>query len=232
MQSYEESVFTGTLSETLAEFNVDLFNATNDRSTGFYSMASYYMFEALDLPLFAAAFVSPDTNLSTFISVGFDGENQNAVEFAKTLKDNIDSIADSYDLTTFVTIQETGLEYFEIDSVNGVKKDSSTMDEMVGPAAFLVLAIVIQNAPVMIIPFLCIISSLLLQFLIMYLIAQHMDVIAFVPSLMMSLTFATSIDYSLFMLARFCEEQRSGKSIDTSVLITLQSAGMTIRANY
>lgn len=55
-----------------------------------------------------------------------------------------------------------------------------------------------------------------------------MDVIAFVPSLMISLTFATSIDYSLFMLARFCEEQRLGKSIHDSIILMLESAGMTI----
>ena len=55
-----------------------------------------------------------------------------------------------------------------------------------------------------------------------------MNVIAFVPSLMISLTFATSIDYSLFMLARFCEEQRLGKSVHESIILMLDSAGMTI----
>src|SRR3546814_17980489 len=48
------------------------------------------------------------------------------------------------------------------------------------------------------------------EFLFMYPIALAMDVVAFVPSFMMSLTLAMSIDYSLFLLSRFCEARRHG----------------------
>ena len=41
-----------------------------------------------------------------------------------------------------------------------------------------------------------------------------MDVVSFTPSLMMSITIAMSIDYSLFLLSRFMEELAAGKTVD------------------
>lgn len=55
-----------------------------------------------------------------------------------------------------------------------------------------------------------------------------MDVIAFVPSLMLSLTFATCIDYGLFMLSRFCEDMRKGLTQFEAIVAMLDSAGHTI----
>lgn len=43
-----------------------------------------------------------------------------------------------------------------------------------------------------------------------WLIAMHLDVISFVPSLMMSILIAMSIDYSLFLLTRYTEALRNG----------------------
>jgi len=41
------------------------------------------------------------------------------------------------------------------------------------------------------------------QFLVMYPIAQHVDVVSFAPTVMISLSIAMGIDYSLFQLTRY-----------------------------
>lgn len=138
-------------------------------------MTSYYIFETVDLPLYAVAYVSDITNTSTFITVAYDAsDDKEGVDFATDLLDNVNDLVSFYDLDSQVTVKLTGEDYFEMDSLDGVKKDSAVMDEVVGPCAFLVLAVVIQNAPVMIIPMLTIVSSMMLQFLLMYLVVRSL----------------------------------------------------------
>ncbi len=55
----------------------------------------------------------------------------------------------------------------------------------------------------MIMPILCIGSGIVTSFGIMYFVANYLDVIAFTPSLMMSILVAMSFDYSLFLLSRY-----------------------------
>jgi uncharacterized membrane protein YdfJ with MMPL/SSD domain len=133
-----------------------------------------------------------------------------------------------------------------------------TVAAVVLPIALFILACVIQNLPIMFVPLITIFTTVLVgkclpsssqqrpallarrtvclivvlgvvaEFLFMYPIALAMDVVAFVPSFMMSLTFAMSIDYSLFMLSRFCEEHRHRKPVLTCIELMLESAGGTI----
>ena len=141
-------------------------------NTGLYSIQSYYEFHQAGLPIFAEQYISPYTNLSTFIAVGYDSANdKEGVNFCKRLQDDVNYLVDKYNLDEYCSTSLTGYAYFEIDTLEGVKEDSAVMDKYIGPIAFLILAIVIQNAPVMIIPLFVIVSSLLMQFLVMYLIA-------------------------------------------------------------
>ena len=141
--------------------------------SAFYSMTSFYIFEAVDLPLYAVAYVSDVTNTSTFITVGYDAsDDQVATDFATDLLENVNNLVGVYGLGGQVSVKLTGEDYFELDSLEGVKKDSAIMDEVIGPCAFLVLAVVIQNAPVMIIPLMTIVSSMMMQFLLMYFVVR------------------------------------------------------------
>ncbi|MHA1778113.1 MAG: MMPL family transporter, partial [Candidatus Heimdallarchaeaceae archaeon] len=65
-------------------------------------------------------------------------------------------------------------------------------------------------------------------FAIMVPIAKTMPVFSFVPSVMMALTIAFSIDYSLFLLSRYKEEIQKGKDVDTAIFLMLKHAGHTI----
>ncbi|EKU23135.1 mmpl domain protein [Nannochloropsis gaditana CCMP526] len=80
----------------------------------------------------------------------------------------------------------------------------------------------------MLIPLLTITVTLLGQFLIMYPIAQHVDVVSFAPTVMASLSIAMGIDYSLFQLTRFMDGVAAGKDLFNAVCLMTESAGYII----
>ena len=100
----------------------------------------------------------------------------------------------------------TGVDPFARTIISGVKDDLETMDTIVLPIALLILGSIVKSLPLMLIPVVTILTAILGQFLVMYPVALSMDVVSFAPSIMMSLTIAMSIDYSLFLLSRFTEE--------------------------
>jgi uncharacterized membrane protein YdfJ with MMPL/SSD domain len=62
----------------------------------------------------------------------------------------------------------------------------------------------------------------------MYPIALKWDIFSFVPSIMMSLVIALSIDYSLFLLTRYREEIVDEKSNSEAVFLMNKNAGHTV----
>jgi len=70
--------------------------------------------------------------------------------------------------------------------------------------------------------------SILTSFLVMYPISLVWEIFSFVPSVMMSLVIAMSIDYSLFLLSRYREEIMQKSSVTRAVFQMSKHAGHTI----
>lgn len=162
------SLFDGDLGAAMKDFDAKLLQRLRTE-TVFKSYSSYYTWTTLNQPLLASAYVSSLSDGSTYISVGFDcTDSTKAAEFASTVRNTVSDLQVELQLNQVTAMSETGIEFFTMDSLDGVKKDSSAMDTIILPMALLILALVIQNLPVMIIPILSIATSLLTQFLIMY----------------------------------------------------------------
>lgn len=73
------------------------------------------------------------------------------------------------------SMEETGLPLFVLDSIEGIKKDSEVLDMYILPASLFILAMVIQNLPIMIVPIFALVSSLMCQFLIMYEVVRNLS---------------------------------------------------------
>ena len=82
----------------------------------------------------------------------------------------------------------------------GVAKDLGTLDSIVLPIAFVVLMFAIRSLRLLGITMSCLGLSFTLSYATAYAIAEHIVILQFVPSFMMTLLTALSIDYSLFML--------------------------------
>jgi len=134
-------------------------------------------------------------------------------------------------LPASVTAQITGIEYFQQDILAGVESDLSSMDTFILPLSLLILAVVLGSIKIMIIPVLTIFTTIIFSFGIMYPIARATQVVSFTSSVMMSLTIAMSVDYSLFLLSRLIEVYTITNDIHKSLTSTLTHAGHTIIAS-
>eukprot|EP00727_Mastigamoeba_balamuthi_P002539 m51a1_g12282 hypothetical protein (852) ;mRNA; r:243005-245946 len=106
-------------------------------------------------------------------------------------------------------VEVVGLSTVFQDSVDGTTRDLRKMDQFALPLALVVLVVVLQSAPLMIIPVVCVAVCVTASFGVMYFVAQYgMKVIGFCPAVMMSVIIAMSFDYSLFLLSRYREELR------------------------
>ncbi|MHA1685816.1 MAG: MMPL family transporter [Candidatus Heimdallarchaeaceae archaeon] len=145
-----------------------------------------------------------------------------SITYIRNLVKEENSLGDSY----FVGV--TGFSLLFQDMQKGTENDLKRMDSIVLPIALLVLAIILRSARLLFIPLVVLGISIFTSFLIMYPIALNFTVFAFVPSVMMSITIAVSIDYGLFLLTRYREEIFQGKTNDEAVKIMSQNAGHTI----
>jgi predicted RND superfamily exporter protein len=151
----------------------------------------------------------------------------NITKFAEWLNAKLPGIEQNY---SNISIRLTGLPIFGIDVLTGVEEQLVSCEGIAFPVALVVLTIMLRSLRLLIIPIMCIVSSLLISFLIMWPVALNYNVIQFCPSVMSSVTLALSIDYSLFLLSRFREEVRSKKNPSrTQVIINMmQFAGHTV----
>ena len=124
---------------------------------------------------------------------------------------------------------EVGMDAFGNDAMNGVDHDLLRMDTVSFPLAFCVMAGILRSLRLLIAPFLCIVVSMTVAFGgVMYPVSLHTDIITFAPAVMMSITLAVSIDYSLFILSRYREEIVLGLTVQDAVEKCLSTAGHTV----
>jgi len=192
------------------------------------SVSSYWVYEEyFNASQLAASFVE---GTDALVSVTYDNtanedKINGLVDFVdKTTKD----LLSSHGLSGVVSYGVTGIAPFATAILDGVADDLHFMDEAVLPLAMLILSAVIGSATLMIIPICNILITILAEFLVMYPVALSMDVVSFTPSLMMSITIAMSIDYSLFLLSRFMEEIGNGRSVEEAIPFMVDGAGHTI----
>ena len=159
------------------------------------------------MPL-ALQFITPDEK-STIIPVSYT--NNQVIEystvnlFTRYLQDIVDGIpVDTSEQQ--IIIGATGQDLLFDDTQRESEADFIKMDSIVLPASMFVLALYLRNLRLMVIPVLSTGTSLLVSFMIMWIVASYIVVASFAPSVMVSIIIAMSIDYSLFLLTRFREE--------------------------
>lgn len=189
------------------------------------SILNYYVLVDANLSSYASALISSEEK-SMIINIEFEYPEEGDVigTFVQFLREEIEKLATTEDYDVYLT----GFYVMYIDMQAATAEDLTKMDMIVLPIALVVLAFVLRSLKLMIIPIASMGISILASFLIMYPLALVWDIFSFVPSVMMSLVIALSIDYSLFLLTRYREEILKKKSVSESVLIMSKNAGHTI----
>lgn len=109
-----------------------------------------------------------------------------------------------------------------------IKKDLVFAELLAIPLTFILLAFVFGALVASVTPLIVGISAILGAFFIIYLITLFTSVSIFALNLITGLGLGLGIDYALLMVNRFREELHSGKSVEESVVRTVNSAGRTV----
>ncbi|MCG3222490.1 MAG: MMPL family transporter [Candidatus Heimdallarchaeota archaeon] len=197
-----------------------------EKSEIILSILSYYILVDYGYPEIASDLVSSG-NRSMLINIELDYEEHKSDVglFIDYVREELSEI--QYDEEE-ISVYLTGFIVMYIEMREATEEDMTRMDLIVIPLALLVLAIFLRSIKLMIIPILSMSLSILISFLVMYPIAKTWDIFSFVPSIMMSLVIALSIDYSLFLLTRYREEIINQKPNSEAVLLMNKNAGHTV----
>lgn len=106
------------------------------------------------------------------------------------------------------TLHHTGLPWFQTDLSASTKQDLRRMDYLVLPLAFVLMGIALRSSnpfALWIVPLASMVTVVSVWSVVMCLVAQHVQITQFTPTIMMSLTLGLGIDYTLFLLARYLE---------------------------
>ena len=117
----------------------------------------------------------------------------------------------------YFTVHYTGLKYFASDLALSTRHDLRRMDCTVLPLALVWMGVVLpaaHPAVLWIIPVVTMLSTVAIWSLLMQILVHGLlpNISAFTPTVMMSLTFGVSIDYTLFLLARYLKEMEQQPS--------------------
>ena len=109
-----------------------------------------------------------------------------------------------------------------------IEKDLALAESIAIPLTFILLAFVFGALVASAMPLVVGVSAILGAFFIIYLITLFTNVSIFALNLITGLGLGLGIDYALLMVNRFREELHAGKSVDESIVITVNSAGKTV----
>jgi len=109
-----------------------------------------------------------------------------------------------------------------------IEKDLLLAESIAIPLTFLLLAFVFGAFVASAMPLVVGISAILGAFLIIYIFTLFTNVSIFALNLITGLGLGLGIDYALLMVNRFREELHAGKSVEDSVVATVNSAGKTV----
>ena len=128
------------------------------------------------------------------------------------------------DLTVYAS--GTGVITYAIN--HKIEKDLLLAESIAIPLTFLLLAFVFGALVASAMPLVVGVSAILGAFLIIYIFTLFTNVSIFALNLITGLGLGLGIDYALLMVNRFREELHGGKSVEDSVVATVNSAGKTV----
>lgn len=223
MVNDSESVVNNETESFCSQVLDSIFNSSFEHIV--LSVLSYYVLMDAGFSQVADEFISSEErSMLLTIDLIYNEENSSISAFIEYIREEVHKINTSEDFNVYLT----GYLVMYIDMQEATEEDLLRMDLIVIPIALLVLAIVLRSLKLMILPIASMGISTLASFLIMYPVALIWDIFSFVPSVMMSLVIALSIDYSLFLLSRYREEIMKNKTVSESVLQMSKHAGHTI----
>ena len=145
-----------------------------------------------------------------------------STQIAAVLQGKYDKQIDS------VRVYATGYSIFAHSVNSRISKDLAKSESIAIPLTFIALAFVFGGLIAAGMPLVVGISAILGSFFLVWLVSLVTDVSIFALNLITGLGLGLGIDYALLIVNRFREELHAGKSVEESVVKTMDTAGRTV----
>jgi RND superfamily putative drug exporter len=222
----------GLVNQNFHDFTTNLQTAAkNEVGAELLGFGGYYVYANSDYDFMKGNYISPD-NTTSLITITFAGDSQNfgdeTVDMVNKIRKIIDDLSEN--LPDSFNIYTAGFPDLAADSMDSFEKDMGTIDMIVIPIVFILLAVLLRNWKYFPISMLSIILSLLISIGVIerFVVATDTAFPAFVLNILFSLTLGVGVDYNLFLLSRFKEERLKGGTIEDSILTMMRYAGHTV----
>jgi RND superfamily putative drug exporter len=127
-----------------------------------------------------------------------------------------------------IRVYATGFSVFGHTINARISKDLAKSESFAIPLTFLALAFVFGGLIAASMPLVVGVSAILGSFFLVWLISLTTDVSIFALNLITGLGLGLGIDYALLIVNRFREELHAGKSVEESIVKTMDTAGRTV----
>ena len=224
------------LAEPLELYSVGLESWLEERIPGWFTdqtLSSYQRFHARNYSLLQEALLNAHDEgaakaNATLIRVQLPVNMSQDWAFTSALYAQSDALVQAQGGSRVMSAEISGFPAFLKAAQDGVRQDLATMDTISLPLALVVFFCMLRSVRLLLLPILNIAVVVSAAFAIMYPVSLSFNVASTVPSLMISLSIATSIDYSLFLLSRYREEIEHGRHPTRAVELMMSAAGHTV----
>lgn len=210
---------TASLATWADEVGIHIPNAV----VGYYTLVDAHLEEVAGPFVSDQEHVNASTASIIIVSLPLNGTNS----FAAALSEHLHSSG-----TSPLDVKLVGEPYFLQAALDGVTHDIEGVHPKVLPFAMIPFLWIVRSWRLSLITLACICATAASSYFAMFFVSTACDVANFAPSMMLSATIATSIDYSLFLLSRFREELEEGEAavaqVEAALEVALHYAGHTV----
>ena len=153
------------------------------------------------------------------------------VRLAITDEESVDEMGELralFDQPQGATLLLAGIGPFTEDQAHQSETELVQAELISGPFALLILLAVFASVVAAGLPLLVAALTIPTTLAAVFLVAQTTELSIYVQNVATMLGLALAIDYSLFMVSRFREELRNGRSVEEAVRITVATAGKAV----
>jgi RND superfamily putative drug exporter len=178
-----------------------------------------------------------EVSSSGFSELGF-GEQGAYFDYIQDLRDYIsDSLrlqlllmgfAYGISISPDTTTKITGSLAISYDSLESSQHDRERMDFLTIFLVIIILFIVLRSFVAPLVPLVTMAPALLLANTILFFLGNYIEIGTFAPVMVTVLGLAVGVDYSIFILTRFLDELREGKTKEEAIMTTIATSGRAI----
>ncbi|MFX0183788.1 MAG: MMPL family transporter [Candidatus Hodarchaeota archaeon] len=122
----------------------------------------------------------------------------------------------------------TGSLAISYDSLRSAQEDRERMDILTIVLVIIILFIVLRSLVAPMVPLLTMAPALLLANTMLYFLGNYIVIGSFAPVMVTVLGLGVGVDYSIFILTRFLDELREGKTKEEAIMTSVTMSGRAI----